>query len=81
MRFPAIVLLSALLIEGSTAMGGGGDRSVELLEKLMQRLDRLEEQLVTTQQQQQQLGQQQSRLEAVTVDSLSSMRNSNHVRS
>ena len=54
---------------------GTADRQVALLEQLLERLDKLEGQVNSTAQQQEALGRQQQRLETVTVESLSTLRN------
>ena len=59
---------------GGGGGGGGSAQTNALLEKLLNRIDRLESQVQATSVQQQQLGKQQQRLETVTVES---MRNNN----
>jgi len=61
------------------APAAASDKQVELLEALLHRLDKLEAQVVKTAQTQDQLTKQQQRLETVTVESLSTMRNANNI--
>ena len=64
------------VLEGRLAAGSAtADRQVELLEQLLERLHKLEGRVASTAQQQEMLSRQQQRLETVTVESLSSMRN------
>jgi len=65
---------------GSSSASGGGataDRQVQLLEKLLSRIDQLEHQVTSNAQQQAALGRQQQRLETVTAESLSALRSAN----
>jgi len=56
--------------QASAPASATAERQVELLEKLISRLDRLESRVTSTVQQQEMLSRQQQRLETVTVESL-----------
>jgi len=64
---------------GSAGNAGGGssDRQVELLEQMLHRLDKIEQQVTTSQQEQAVLRGQQQRLETATAESLSALRAAN----
>jgi hypothetical protein len=55
-----------------SASSASSDRQVQLLEKLLDRIDTLESQVMSTAQRQEELGRQQQRLETVTIESLRS---------